>query len=83
VLKQPKNTKNAFLPVFELMSDSLMTIEVEPHQCPSHQSILHIQGPISEIFTKNIENWQSPENVFCLVFWLLGCSKILFFVFSQ
>ena len=24
---------------------------------------------------KNIENWRSPENDFCLVFWLLGCSK--------
>ena len=47
------------LPVIELMSDSLTAIKVEPHQCPSHQSILLIQGPIHEIFTKkNIENWQ-------------------------
>ena len=38
-----------FLPVFELMSDSFTTIQVKPHQCPSHQSILLIQGPISEI----------------------------------
>ena len=41
-----------FLTVFELMSDSLTVIQVEPHQCPSHQSILLIQGPIHEIFTK-------------------------------
>jgi hypothetical protein len=36
------------------MSDSLTIIEVEPHQCPSHQSILLSQGPISEIFEKKI-----------------------------
>jgi hypothetical protein len=29
-----------------------MTIEVELHQCPSHQSILRTQGPIHKIFTK-------------------------------
>ena len=28
-----------FLAVFQLMSDSLTAIQVEPHQCPSHQSI--------------------------------------------
>ena len=33
-----------FLAVFELMSDSLTAIYVEPHQCPSHQSILLTQG---------------------------------------
>ena len=43
-----KTPKMHFLPVFELMSDSLTTI----YQCPSNQSILHIQGPIPEIFTK-------------------------------
>ena len=43
-----KTQKIHFLPVFELMSDSLTTI----YQCPSNQSILHIQGPIPEIFTK-------------------------------
>ena len=41
-----------FFPVFELMSDSLMAIYVEPNQCPSHQSILLTQGPIHEIFIK-------------------------------
>ena len=50
--KWPKNTKNAFFPVFELMSDSLTTILVEPYQCPSHQSILLTQGLIHEIFMK-------------------------------
>ena len=29
-----------FQAVFELTLDSLTTIQVEPHQCPSHQSIL-------------------------------------------
>ena len=47
-----KTQKTHFLPVFELMSDSHTTIKVEPHQCPSHQSILHIQGPITEILMK-------------------------------
>ena len=39
-------------PVLELMSDSLTAIYIEPHQCPSHQSILLTQGPICEIFAK-------------------------------
>ena len=37
-----------FQAVFAFMSDSLTTIEVELHQCPSHQSILLSQGPIHE-----------------------------------
>ena len=41
-----------FLAVFELMSDSLMTIYVELDQCPSHHAILLTQGRICEIFTK-------------------------------
>ena len=41
-----------FLAVFELMSDSLTTIYVEPDQCPSHHAILLTQGRICEIFTK-------------------------------
>ena len=47
-----KTPKMHFLPVFELTLDSLTTIYIEPHQCPSHQSILLNQGPISEIFVK-------------------------------
>ena len=31
-----------FLPVFELMSDSLTAIQVKPHQCPSHHSIIKL-----------------------------------------
>ena len=31
-----------------------MTIEVEPHQCTSHQFIILTQGPIPEIFVKKI-----------------------------
>ena len=41
-----------FLAIFELMSDSLTTTQVEPNQCPSHQSILLTQGPIHENFMK-------------------------------
>ena len=41
-----------FLAVFELMSDSLMTIYVELDQCPSHHAILLTQGRICEIFAK-------------------------------
>jgi hypothetical protein len=35
------------------MSDSLTTIYIKPHQCPSHQSILLTQGPIHKIFMKD------------------------------
>ena len=58
-----KSTKNAFLPVFELTSDSLMTIWVEPHQFPSHQSILLIQGPIHEIFAEKIRELAFFKNL--------------------
>ena len=44
-----------FQGVFELMSDSLMTIKIEPHQCPSHQSILLTQGMFSIIFWEPCE----------------------------
>ena len=43
-----KTQKMHFLPVLELMSDSLTAIKFEPDQCPLHQSILLIH----EIFTK-------------------------------
>ena len=48
-----------FLPVFELMSDSLTTLKVEPYQCPSHESILLTQGPIHENFMKKY--WELAE----------------------
>ena len=44
-----KTQKMHFQPVLELMSVSLTAIQVEPHQCPSHQSILLTQGPICKI----------------------------------
>ena len=44
-----KTQKMHILPVFGLMLDSLTDIQVEPHQCPLHQSILLTQGPIHEI----------------------------------
>ena len=55
-----------FLAVFELVSDSLTAIYVEPHQCPLHQSILLTQGPICEIFAK--------------IFWELAILKISLFL---
>ena len=42
--KRPKISKMHFLPVIELVSDSLTAIKVEPHQCLLHQSIWLIQG---------------------------------------
>ena len=44
-----KTQKMHILAVLGLLSDSLTTIKVEPHQCPLHQSILLTQGPIHEI----------------------------------
>ena len=53
VLRKCKNSlktqKMHILPVLDLMSDSLTAIQVEPYQCPLHQSILLTQGPIHEI----------------------------------
>ena len=49
-----KTQKMHFLYVFELMSDNIMAIQVEPRQCPLHQSILLIQGLMHEIFGKKI-----------------------------
>jgi hypothetical protein len=31
------------------------------HCCPLHQFILLSQGPITEMFAKNIENWQDEK----------------------
>ena len=57
-----KTQKTYFLPVFELMPDSLTTVWVKPHQCPSHQSILLTQGPICEIFTKKFRELAILKN---------------------
>jgi hypothetical protein len=54
-MKQKKNQNGRL----ELLSDSLTSKLVKPHQCPSNQSILLAQGRIQEIFMKNIENWRS------------------------
>jgi len=51
-----------FLPVFELMSDSLTATKVETNQCPSHQSILLTQGPIHENFMKKYRELAELEN---------------------
>ncbi len=89
---KPKNSlktpKMHFLPVFELMSDSLTTIQVEPHQCPCINQSYTSKDQSQKFSRKNIESWRSPENDFCLVFsflvfgyWVV--QKICFFVFSQ
>jgi hypothetical protein len=61
-----------FYPSFEPTLDSLTTIQVKPHQCPLHQLILLIQGPIPKIFAKNIENRLRWKMIF---FWLLRFKK--------
>ena len=54
-----KTPKMHFLPVCELMSDSLTATKVETNQCPSHQLILLTQGPIHENFMKKY--WELAE----------------------
>ena len=58
--KGRKTLKMHFLPVLEL--HSLTAILVEPYQCPSHQSILLIQGPIHEIFTTKFQELAILKN---------------------
>ena len=52
-----KTQKFIFLPVIELMLDSLTTIKVEPHQCLLHQSILLTKGPTCIIFAKKFQEF--------------------------
>jgi hypothetical protein len=66
-----------FFPVFELRLDSLSAILVESHQCPPHQSILLIQGPIHEIATKKNLRISDFEKINFYE------SAILFFVFKK
>ena len=65
LLQRQKNSLKTqemhFLPVFELMSDSLMTIYVELHQCPTHQSILYIYNIPLDLSATNRKNW--PNDV--------------------
>ena len=72
-----KTQKMHFLPVFQLMSDSLTTILVKPRQCPSHQSILLTKGPIYEIFTKKYWELAELENelFFSRPFWIFFFKK--------
>ena len=46
-----------------------------------HQFILLTQGPIPEIFEKNIENWRSWKMKFCFVFCYFVFKKKYIFVF--
>ena len=69
-----------FLAVFELMPDSLTAIYIEPHQFPSHQSILLTQGPICENVLRigDFENhsfFESAIFIFILFIFLLYSRK--------
>ena len=79
-----KTPKMHFLPVFELMSDSLTATKVETNQCPSHQSILLTQGPIHENFMKKYWELAELENEVFLrrPFWIFK-SAILNFFFAS
>ena len=64
--------KMHFLPVLGLMSDSLTTILVESHWCPSNQFILQTQGPILLNFAKRYWELTVLKNVVFLSwpFWI-------------
>ena len=51
-----------FQAVFALMSDSLLTTQVELHYWASHQSILQTQGRICEIFAKKFRELAILKN---------------------
>ena len=72
-----------FFAVFELMSDSLTAIYVEPHWCPSHQSILQTKGPICEIFAKNYWELAFLKNILFLnrPFWFFFFNSFFSFFF--
>ena len=72
--KTGKKDKNAFFTWIHRT-----TIEAEPHCCPSHQFILLTQGPIPEIFAKNIETWGTWKSQVYFELAILN----LFLVFSQ
>ena len=80
-----KTPKMHFLPVFELMSDSLTATKVETNQCPSHQSILLTQGPIHENFMKKYWELAELENEFFLrrPFWIFKSAILIFFFASS
>ena len=64
------------------MLDSLTTIQVEPRQWPSHQSILLTQEPIHKFSQKIIENWRSWKMTFFRrPFWIFFSEKNFFFCF--
>ena len=77
-----KGVKMHFLCVyhfFELTSDSLMTIEVEPHQCSLDQFILLTQGQSLNSLQKNIVVWRSWK---WKKYWGLVELKMTFFGFG-
>ena len=73
-----------FLAIFEFISDSLKTIQVELHQYPLHQSILLTQGPIHKKFQKkNLEVAILKNVVFLSRPFGFFFSKHSFFLFSN
>ena len=80
-----KTQKRHFLAVLDLMSDSLTTIYVKQHQCPSQQPILLTQGPIHEIFMKKYWELAELENDLFLSrpFWIFFFKKKIFFASSS
>ena len=58
-----KTQKMHFLPVFELTLASLTAIWIEQNQCPLHQSILLIQGPICKNFREKMLRIGDFENL--------------------
>ena len=74
-----------FLPVLGLMSDSLMTISVESHWCPSHQFILLVLGPIPLNFAKTFWELTVLKNMLFLSrpFWNIFFKKKFFFAQSH
>ena len=55
------------LPVFELMSDSLTAIYVEPHWCPLQKSILLAKDQSVKFSWKFFENWRFWKTHFFLI----------------
>ena len=59
-----------FLPVFELMLDSVTIIEVEPHQCPWHHSQAKVaDGAVKVLVTQGIgetyKSWSEMSTHVC------------------
>ena len=76
-----KTTKMRFLPVSELMSDSLTATKVETNQRPSYQSILLTQGPFHEKILRigGSGKWGFLRQPF----WIFKSAILIFFFFAS